>query len=152
MKRVIMMNRKTATTRAYLAGPMEGLAWETMTGWRNRLGEALSQLGIEVLDPCRRGAFMPADNAQALVDSDLGDIDKSHYLIANLTSEASVTTGGALARSWGTVFEIAHTTALYPEKEILILLDEGGTHPFLEVAADHIFRSEKDLLNYLRGK
>ena len=109
----------------YLAGPMEDVSQEEMTGWRQYVTETLAVSDIETLDPTRRGIlherFDDPNVRNRIVQQDLEDISRSKVVFANLQGEG---------RGWGTVCEIA--LAQRDRRIIIVLMDEGHfQHPFI---------------------
>jgi len=117
----------------YLAGPIEGLSYEEMHGWRDIAGNKLGLKGIDTLDPTRRVSFVDMDDAHAdarIWKSDLQDIAYSSVILANLSDSLP-------GKKWGTVAEVAH--AHTKNKIIIVIIDKTQFHhPFITQYATEI--------------
>lgn len=115
------MNKKSLV---YLAGPMEGLSANEMTGWRLQMADYLTFDGIACLDPCRRKVFHGSEDlnlARMLFRCDLRDIDNSDYLFADVRRDKG--------RAAGTHMEIMY--AWTKDKPIILWQDPTDPpHPF----------------------
>jgi nucleoside 2-deoxyribosyltransferase len=83
----------------YIAGPMEGITVEQMTGWRNEFKDKLSGYGITILDPTRRMPFHSKDGidrARFIFQKDLKDIDASDIVFFDIRYNAGRGTGTSM--------------------------------------------------------
>jgi nucleoside 2-deoxyribosyltransferase len=135
-------------TTVYLGGPIEGVSKEEARGWRKAASLFYEERGITVLDPTRRVPFIEREYSHAtsveVVLDDLKDIENSDILLVNLKDR-----GKGLC--WGSVWEIAYTFCQYKDKLIIVVLEEGFNHPFIDFGATKIVRSlEQGLEESLR--
>ena len=118
----------------YLAGPMEGLTYEQMSGWRKDATRQLFLRDIETLDPTRRVSYHDQKDqtyaAARVVKHDLQDIAYSTVILADLRDSTP-------GRKWGTVCEIAHA---HTKNKIIIVITDPSQfkHPFIEYYATEI--------------
>ena len=110
----------------YLAGPITGLSYESATGWRRKVADALPM--HEVLDPMRgkedlAGASLLAAGlcTTEMAQRDLADIDRCDVVLVNFQ--------GARQMSVGTVAEIGY--AFGRSKKVMVVFDDLHAHPFL---------------------
>ncbi len=135
-----MYNHKQYT---YLAGPMEGLTYEQMTGWRKKASEQLWLREIDTLDPTRRVSYHDqAKNdytANRVVKHDLQDIAYSTVVLADLRDSLP-------GRKWGTVCEIAHA---HTKNKIIVVITDATQfkHPFIEYYATEIHHNLEDAID-----
>jgi hypothetical protein len=126
----------------YLAGSIEGLTYEEMTGWRKYATQQLKLKGIDTLDPTRRITYHDQkDKAYAaarVVKHDLQDIHNSSVILVDLRDSTP-------GRKWGTVCEVAHSHT--KNKIIIAVTDkEQFKHPFIEFYATEIHHSLDDAI------
>lgn len=113
--------------KVYLAGPMELVSLEDMTGWRRELTHLLAVKDIEVYDPCVRIPIHltnPTMNHHRKVfHADLMDIDNCDVVFANVQRDAG--------RGTGTSMEIMYSWMKH--KPVILWVKEGDPeHPFYE--------------------
>ena len=110
----------------YLAGPMEGVSREAMTGWRIKFIAEASRHGIICLDPTRRVEYHQEaglDYARFVFTKDLQDIDKSAVVFVDARRGSG--------RGTGTSMEAMY--AWMNKKPIIVWADPGDfRHPFYE--------------------
>jgi nucleoside 2-deoxyribosyltransferase len=122
----------------YLAGPMEDISEEEMTGWRDTATYLLDLSGIESLDPTRRVSFHDQlkggdaslqeeirnmNISKRIFKQDLQDINDSRVILADVRRSAG--------RGTGTSCELmfAHTK----NKIIILWADKDDyPHPFID--------------------
>lgn len=126
----------------YLAGAMEGLTYEQMTGWRKEATQKLALHSIETLDPTRRVSYHDQKDtryaAARVVKHDLQDIHFSSVILADLRNSTP-------GRKWGTVCELAHG---HTKNKIMIVITDPDQfkHPFIEFYATEIHHSLDDAI------
>ena len=83
----------------YVAGPMEGLTEEQMTGWRKEFTHKLHGYGLTILDPTRRQPYHQEDSigrARFVFKKDLKDIDESDLVFFDIRYNAGRGTGTSM--------------------------------------------------------
>lgn len=131
--------------KVYLAGAIAGLGYETATDWRFQAKHALSERGIEALDPMRakvalssRGRistnFHDYENCGAFFTSrgimtrDFNDVKSSDAGLINLL--------GLTKPSLGTIMELGWYYAL--QKPAIVVIERDGNphdnHPMIHEA------------------
>jgi hypothetical protein len=130
----------------YLAGAIEGLTYEEMTGWRNYVTESLILEGIDTLDPTRRISYHDQKDksyaAARVVKHDFQDIHYSSVIFADLRNSTP-------GRKWGTVCELAHGHT--KNKIIIVVTDEEQfKHPFIEFYATEIHHNLDDAIEAVK--
>lgn len=83
----------------YVAGPMEGLTEEQMTGWRREFKHKLYGYGLTILDPTRRQPYHQEDSidrARFVFKKDLKDIDESDLVFFDIRYGAGRGTGTSM--------------------------------------------------------
>jgi hypothetical protein len=133
----------------YLCGPIEGVTKEEAGGWRKAASLFYETKGVKVLDPTRRVPFAERPYSRGVsfdvVYNDLDDIVESDVLLVNLKDR-----GKGLC--WGSVYEIAYASLMFddwrayengspPSKKIVVVLEEGLNHPFIDYAATVVCRT-----------
>jgi nucleoside 2-deoxyribosyltransferase len=125
----------------YLAGPIEGVSLEEATKWRETATSFLNRKGINTLDPTRRKKFhdQPYSNnlAKKIVRMDLNDIVESDLVLMNLKDRGN-------GKAWGTICELI--LAYNEGKTIVVVLEEGFKHPFVDVFATELHHTLEDAL------
>lgn len=127
----------------YLAGSMEGLTKEQMSGWRDYATRQLFQRDIDTLDPTRRVTYHDqAKNdytANRVVKHDLQDIAYSSVVLVDLRDSTP-------GRKWGTVCEMAHA---HTKNKIIIVVTDANQfrHPFVEFYATEIYHDLDDAID-----
>ena len=110
----------------YLAGPMEGLTREEMTGWRKEFIMQTSRSGITCLDPTRRVEFHQGDSldyARFVFRKDLSDIDQADVVFVDARRNSGRGTGTSMEAMYAWVYN----------KPIVVWSDPGDfRHPFYE--------------------
>lgn len=149
-------------TRAYLIGAMDRVK-DGGVNWRKRITPKLSELGIKVLDPCKKllnnsteedsrhwiEYYKETKQYSKIRDkfgiirrSDLRCVDVSDFVIAHI--DISV-------HACGSYEEI--TTANRQKKPVLIWCEQGKQHApnwlFFMLPHEHIFGSMEEIVEYL---
>ena len=126
----------------YLAGPIEGISLEEATKWRETATSFLKEKGIKILDPTRRKKFhdqpYSANLAKKIVRMDVNDIGASSVILMNLKDRGA-------GKAWGTICELI--LAAYQAKTIIVVLEEGFKHPFIDVYATEIHHTLEEALD-----
>ena len=125
----------------YIAGPMEGLSKDEMTGWRNDFKRSIRQyekpcgMVAEVIDPTRRQPFHvddTEDRSGMIFKSDLMDIDNSAVVFFDLRRGKGY--------AWGTAMEAMY--AWKTNKPLVVWTNkEDPSHPFIKVMATVVVHS-----------
>lgn len=124
----------------YLAGGMEGLTKDQMTGWREEASEYFRGHEIATLDPTRRVAFhngdMDRNACRRIVKMDYQDIANSKVILADLRADQP-------GMRWGTVAELAHS---HTKNKIIVAWtgEQDSKHPFIEFFATEIHHNLPD--------
>jgi nucleoside 2-deoxyribosyltransferase len=125
----------------YLAGPIEGISLEEATKWRETATSFFKKEGIETKDPTRRKKFHDQEYslnlAKRIVRSDTNDIAASNAVLMNLKDRGA-------GKAWGTICELV--IAQQAGKTIVVVLEEGFTHPFIDVLATELHHTLEDAL------
>jgi nucleoside 2-deoxyribosyltransferase len=125
------------TEKVYLAGPMEGLTHEQMTGWRNYV-KTSEKLKGRILDPCDREAFhneLSGDllnRARRITHLDQLDIRRSRVVLMNLQQMDELK-----LRCWGSICEL--TYAYHQGIPVVLVLPKPTDHPFVLTYATEIY-------------
>jgi nucleoside 2-deoxyribosyltransferase len=119
----------------YLAGPIEGLTHEQMSGWRNQVKDD-RRLKYRVLDPCDREAFHSqvgdqVQLAKRIVFLDELDIRRSRVILMNLSQMNELG-----LRCWGSICEL--TYAYHLGIPVVLVLPKPTDHPFILTYATEI--------------
>ena len=137
----------------YLAGPMEDVSQDAMTGWRQKATAMLGIDGIQTLDPTRRVSFHDqlepflednhrgANICKRIFKQDLQDIAESKVILADVRRESGRGTGTACELMFG------HT------KNKIIILWAGENdfpHPFLYAMATEIHYELEDAIEAVK--
>jgi len=113
------------TRSIYLAGPMENVSEDQMTGWRKiATGLLIQDERVKILDPSRRRHSGEQRHMRRIFEMDLRDIREADIILVNLNSEK-------LAKH-GTAMEVFY--ASYDLRKPVVAFKEGITryHPFFE--------------------
>jgi nucleoside 2-deoxyribosyltransferase len=125
----------------YLAGPIEGVSLEEATKWRETATSFLNKEGISTLDPTRRKKFhdqpYSINLAKKIVKMDIDDIRNSQVVLMNLKDRGQ-------GKAWGTICELM--IAQGQLKTIVVVLEEGFKHPFVDVFATELHHTLEDAL------
>jgi nucleoside 2-deoxyribosyltransferase len=125
----------------YLAGPIEGVSLEEATKWRETATSFLNKEGIDTLDPTRRKKFhdqpYSINLAKKIVKMDIDDIRNSQVVLMNLKDRGQ-------GKAWGTICELM--IAQGQLKTIVVVLEEGFKHPFVDIFATEIHHTLEDAL------
>lgn len=125
----------------YLAGPIEGVSLEEATKWRETATSFFIKNHIKTLDPTRRKKFHDQPYSQNLakkiVRMDLNDIVESDLILMNLKDRGA-------GKAWGTICELI--LAYNEGKTIVVVLEEGFKHPFVDVFATELHHTLEDAL------
>ena len=127
----------------YLIGGMEGLTTEHMTGWREKATKNLDSIGIDTLDPTRRGMFhsgyQDTNACNRVFKMDMQDIANSTIVLADMRHSVP-------GKQWGSAMELmfAHTK----NKIIIVWTDEEDPlHPFVESIATEKYHTLDECLD-----
>ncbi len=137
--------------RAYLAGKMSGLSYDTCMDWRNDLAKLLVP-AFEILSPMRgqdpasfAEACAGACNSSFEMTRDLNDIERCDVMIARFARGESV--------SFGTGVELG--TCIPLRKPVVFVFEEGDWllgHPFVQAFPRGIItHSLEDAAYYLHS-
>lgn len=125
----------------YLAGPIEGVSLEEATKWRETATSFFFGHKIPTLDPTRRKKFhdqpYSRNLANKIVRMDLNDICESNVILMNLKDRGA-------GKAWGTICELI--LAYNEGKTIVVVLEEGFKHPFVDVFATELHHTLEDAL------
>jgi nucleoside 2-deoxyribosyltransferase len=125
----------------YLAGPIEGVSLEEATKWREIATAFLKYRNINTLDPTRRKKFhdqpYSINLAKKIVRMDMNDIQESDVVLMNLKDRGQ-------GKAWGTICELI--IAQSHSKTIVVVLEEGFQHPFIDVFATEVHHTLEDAL------
>jgi nucleoside 2-deoxyribosyltransferase len=125
----------------YLAGPIEGVSLEEATKWRETATNFFFKHKIPTLDPTRRKKFhdqpYSRNLANKIVRMDLNDICESNVILMNLKDRGA-------GKAWGTICELI--LAYNEGKTIVVVLEEGFKHPFVDVFATELHHTLEDAL------
>jgi len=125
----------------YLAGPIEGISLEEATKWRETATDFFHGHSIHTLDPTRRKKFhdqpYSLNLAKRIVKLDIEDIRNSKVVLLNLKDRG-------VGKAWGSICElmIAHGQL----KTVVVVLEEGFKHPFVEVFATEVHHTLEDAM------
>lgn len=110
--------------KIYLAGPMENVAEEEATRWRDYATRYLYNAGVETLDPTRRRHANEQKLMKRIFELDIMDINDADMVIVNLNNEK-------LAKH-GTAMEVFY--ASYVLRKPVFAFKDALTayHPFFE--------------------
>jgi len=136
----------------YLAGPMEQLDKEAMTGWRNYATSKLEP-DFKTLDPCRRVEFHDQLNqvlgserrtrniSHRIFKQDMQDIAHSRVVLADVRRDSG--------RGTGTAMELMYA---HIEHKIIILYANKGDfpHPFLYSIATEVYYDLDDAIEAVK--
>lgn len=157
------LNEKTV----YLCGPIKA-AHDDGMGWRETITPRLEQLGINVLDPCKKSANGAVgeigddkarfrklvmdeqwktlkENFWPVVRQDLSSVDKCDFMIVSYDTSI---------QTIGTVHEMV--VAQFEKKVVLLKYDRNQLHDFNPwiatfVKSHHFFAEWDDMFKYLDG-
>jgi len=125
----------------YLAGSIEGIPLEEATKWRETATNFFNQHYIKTLDPTRRKKFhdqpYSINLAKRIVKSDIDDIREASVVLMNLKDRGQ-------GKAWGTICELM--IAQGHLKTIIVVLEEGFQHPFLDCFATEIHHTLEDAM------
>lgn len=125
----------------YLAGSIEGIPFEQAKEWRATATSFFEKHGIKTLDPTRRKQFHDQpysfDLAKKIVRLDYNDIFRSDVVLLNLKDRGA-------GRAWGSICEMV--TASNQGRAVVCLIEEGFTHPFLEVYCTETHHTLEDAM------
>jgi nucleoside 2-deoxyribosyltransferase len=125
----------------YLAGPIEGISLEEATKWRTTATSFFEKEGIATKDPTRRKKFHDQEYsvnlAKRIVRSDINDITASGVVLMNLKERGA-------GKAWGTICELMIATS--QGKTVIVVLEEGFVHPFIDVFATEVHHTLEDAL------
>jgi hypothetical protein len=125
----------------YLAGSIEGISLEEATKWRETATSFLNKEGIGTLDPTRRKKFhdqpYSINLAKRIVKMDIDDIRNSQVVLMNLKDRGQ-------GKAWGTICELMIAQGQF--KTIVVVLEEGFKHPFVDVFATELHHTLEDAL------
>lgn len=149
-------------TRTYLVGAMDRVK-DGGTSWRGRITPHLNDMGVKVLDPCKKivknfseedarhwiefyketGQYDKIRQSFGVIRSaDLRCVDISDFIIAHIDIDT---------HACGTYEEI--TTANRQKKPVLVWCEQGKHKApnwiFFMLPHEHIFSSMEDVLSYL---
>jgi hypothetical protein len=137
----------------YSAGPMEGLTYEQMTGWREQ-AKLHPKLKGRCLDPCDREAFHQQSGNQLqlskrIVFLDELDIRRSRVVLMNLSQIDELN-----LRAWGSICEL--TYAYHLGIPVVLVLPKPTDHPFILTYATEIYTTLEEgieaVASYFRSK
>jgi hypothetical protein len=119
----------------YCAGPIEGLTYEQMSGWRTKVKQD-PRLEGRILDPCDREAFHTqvgdqVQLAKRIVFLDELDIRRSRVVLMNLSQMDELG-----LRCWGSICEL--TYAYHIGVPVVLVLPKPTDHPFVLTYATEI--------------
>jgi nucleoside 2-deoxyribosyltransferase len=128
--------------RVYLAGAIAGLQYDSATDWRVQARHALSERGIEALDPMRakhalssRGAISRDFHdyekngtfftSKGIMTRDFNDVKTCDVLLVNLLGLEKVSAGTVMELGWAYAFQ----------KPAVVVIEETGNvhdnHPMI---------------------
>jgi len=126
----------------YLAGSIEGISLVEAMEWRETATNFLVDHGIKTLDPTRRKKFHDQEYsknlANKIVRMDMNDIQNSNVVLMNLKDRGR-------GKAWGTICELI--LANQQGKTIIVVLEEGFKHPFIDVFATEIHHTLESALD-----
>lgn len=121
-------------SKVYLAGPIAGLSYEQVTGWRDYATEKLLRLGITAISPMRNKGFlkdrkrMPSaevmDDKYGLtkphsyVTRDRLDVFRCDALLVNLLDTDRVSIGTMCELGWADILR----------KPVVLVMRKGSVH------------------------
>jgi nucleoside 2-deoxyribosyltransferase len=125
----------------YLAGPIEGISLEEATKWRETATSFFLHNNIRVLDPTRRKKFhdqpYSLNLAKKIVKMDIDDIREASVVLMNLKDRGK-------GKAWGTICELM--IAQGQLKTIIVVLEEGFNHPFIDCFATEVHHTLEDAM------
>lgn len=125
----------------YLAGPIEGVSLEEASKWRDNATSFFKKVYISTRDPLRRKKFhdqpYSKNLANKIVAMDVQDVRKSSTVLLNLLNRGN-------GKAWGSICElmIAHQAG----KPVIVVLEEGYKHPFIDVYATEIHHTLEEAM------
>lgn len=125
----------------YLAGSIEGIPFEQAKKWRETATSFFKEHGIKTLDPTRRKQFhdqpYSLNLAKKIVRLDYNDIASSDVVLLNLKERGE-------GRAWGSICEMV--TAATQGRAVICVIEEGFTHPFIDVYCTEIHHTLEDAM------
>jgi nucleoside 2-deoxyribosyltransferase len=141
----------------YLAGPITGLAYSTVTDWRREFATVLEDAGAVGLDPMRGKDYLalmsaaigssydaegawPLSTSKGIITRDRWDATRCDVLLVNVL--------GAERVSIGTVMEVAWADDR--RKPIVLVMEPEGNphdHPMIREAAGFIVSTLEDAMS-----
>ena len=143
--------------KIYLVHPISGLSYEGVMGYYDPTVAALRAAGYEVLCPMHNKEYLkgetnlrPEGYADTLASNGHSIFARDHWMVSQADIVYANLLGGN-GISIGSLFEIAWAFEM-GKHTVLAMYNEVGSiyrHSFILEAADIIFRTHEDAMNYL---